>query len=137
MKKYMTVLLLVMTTMLMMTIPMAMAEVVDAVPIIPAIDLTPIFQAIISLIAALVAYKLIPWIKANTNVTQQDALLMVTRTLVFAAEQLYKVGAVQDRLMYVKDQLRARGYHVDIDTIEAMVRELNIEQMRPPESVEE
>lgn len=101
------------------------------------IDLTPFFQAIISLIAALVAYKLIPWIKSNTNLAQQDALLLVTRTLVFAAEQLYKVGAVQDRLMYVKDELRARGYHVDIATIEAMVRELNIEQMRPPESAEE
>lgn len=101
------------------------------------IDLTPIFQAIISLIAALVAYKLIPWIKTNTNLAQQDAMLLVTRTLVFAAEQLYKVGAVQDRLMYVKDQLRARGYQVDLATIEAMVRELNIEQMRPPETVEE
>ena len=30
------------------------------------IDLTPIFQAIIALLAALVTYKLVPWIKART-----------------------------------------------------------------------
>lgn len=101
------------------------------------IDLTPIFQAIISLIAALVAYKLIPWIKSNTNLAQQDAMLLVTRTLVFAAEQLYKTGIIQDRLDYVVKQLGIRGYKVDLDTIEAMVRELNIEQQKPPEAIVE
>ena len=30
------------------------------------INLTPIIQAIIALLAALITYKLIPWIKANS-----------------------------------------------------------------------
>ena len=52
------------------------------------IDLTPIFQAIIALLAALVTYKLVPWIKARTTESQQALLSATVRTLVYAAEQL-------------------------------------------------
>lgn len=101
------------------------------------IDLTPLFQAFISFLAAVVIYKVIPWIKEQTNTAQQESLLMITRTLVFAAEQLYKTGVVQNRLDYVVEQLATRGYHVDLDMIESMVRELNIEQQKPPEAIVE
>lgn len=98
------------------------------------IDLTPVFQAVISLVAALIAYKVIPWIKARTSNEQQEMLIMVTRTMVFAAEQLYKTGKVRDRLQYVAEQLGKQGYLVDINLIEAMVQELRLEQQqKPPE----
>jgi hypothetical protein len=45
---------------------------------------------------------------------------------VYAAEQLYGAGAGKEKLMYVKGQLAKKGYHVDIDEIEAAVRELTI-----------
>ena len=38
----------------------------------PTIDLTTIINAIIALLAALVTYRLIPWIKARTTAEQQD-----------------------------------------------------------------
>jgi hypothetical protein len=43
---------------------------------------------------------------------------------VYAAEQLYGAGAGKEKLMYVKGQLAKKGYHVDIDEIEAAVLEL-------------
>ena len=52
------------------------------------IDLTDILQAVIALIVAMITYKLIPWLKARTTESQQKVLLAVTRTRVFAAEQL-------------------------------------------------
>ena len=56
------------------------------------IDLTPILQAVIGLIAALITIKVIPWIKARTTAEQQALLLATTKTLVFAAEQIYGGG---------------------------------------------
>lgn len=91
------------------------------------IDLTPIIQAIIVLIAAVIAYKVVPWLKANTTESQYAQLLAVTRTLVFAAEQLYGAGRGEEKLLFVKNKLREKGYTVDIDAIEAMVRELTAE----------
>ena len=88
------------------------------------IDLTPLFQAIIALMAALVTGRLLPWIKARTTREQQERLQAITRTLVYAADQLYKTGLVKDRLGYVQDGLLARGYTIDRDAIEASVREM-------------
>ena len=64
------------------------------------IDLTPIFQAIIALLAALVTYKLVPWIKARTTESQQALLSATVRTLVYAAEQLYGAGKGAEKLDY-------------------------------------
>ena len=91
------------------------------------IDLTPIIQAIIALIAAIVAYKVIPWLKATTTESQYAQLLAVTRTLVFAAEQIYGAGNGAEKLHYVREKLHEKGYTVDDDAIEAMVRELTAE----------
>ena len=87
------------------------------------IDLTPIFQAIITLLAAVITYKLIPWIKSKTTKNQQAVMLATVKTLVFAAEQLYGAGAGADKLAYVKAELEKRGFTVDVATIEAAVAE--------------
>lgn len=91
------------------------------------IDLTPIFEAIIALVAALVTYKVIPWIKAKTTESQQVILMATVRTLVYAAEQLYGAGKGEEKLQYVKQKLEEKGFDVDIDAIEAAVKEITIE----------
>ena len=88
------------------------------------IDLTPIFNAIITLLAALVTYKLIPWIKAKTTNEQQQRLTAVVRTLVFAAEQLYGAGKGEQKLDYVSEQLAKRGFIIDRAEIEAAVKQM-------------
>lgn len=88
------------------------------------INLTPILQALIGLLAALVTYRLIPWIKARTTNEQQAILRACIKTAVFAAEQLYQgEGRGAEKLDYVKNYLAGLGYDVDITAIEAAVSE--------------
>lgn len=91
------------------------------------IDLTPIINAIIGLLAMLVTYKLIPWIKANTTAKQQETLLATYRVLIFAAEQLYGAGHGPEKLDYVVAELDKRGMNVDIAAIEAVIKEHLVE----------
>ena len=91
------------------------------------IDLTPILETIIALIAALVTYKLIPWLKARTTESQQAILMATVRTLVYAAEQLYGAGKGKEKFAYVRQKLQEKGFDVDVDAIEAAVKEITIE----------
>ena len=87
------------------------------------IDLTPIFEAIIAIIVALITTKLIPWIKAKTTNEQQALLLATVKTLVFAAEQLYGAGEGSAKFDYVVAELEKRGFTADRAAIEAIVKE--------------
>ena len=126
MKKFLTVFLVTLVTMTLQMIPGAVAEAVNALPIGPGIDLTPIFQALIALLASIITIKVIPWIKARTTAQQQEMLRAAVSVAVYAAEQLYGAGNGKEKLMYAKGQLAKKGYHVDIDEIEAAVRELAV-----------
>ena len=89
-----------------------------------AIDLTPVFQAIISLAVALITYKLIPWIKARTDEKQQNLLQATVKIVVFAAEQMDGAGKGEEKLDYVIKELEKRGFTADRAAIEAAVRQL-------------
>ena len=91
------------------------------------IDLTDIIQAAIALIVALITYKVIPWIKAKTTESQQAILMATVRTLVYAAEQLYGAGKGKEKFTYVRQKLQEKGFDVDVDAIEAAVKEVTIE----------
>ena len=120
------ILMILVSLMLVLLASVSMAEGTAANFEAPAIDLTPLFQALIGFLAALVTYKLIPWIKARTTAQQQDLLRAAVSVAVYAAEQLYGAGSGKEKLMYVKGQLAKKGYRVDVDEIEATVRELTI-----------
>ena len=135
MKKYLMVFLLAVVALTLVTLPFALAEAADPVPVPGGIDLTPLFQAVIAFLAALVSYKLIPWIQARTTAQQQELLRAAVSVAVYAAEQLYGAGAGKDKLMYVKGQLAKKGYRVDIDEIEATVQELSLSQGKSNEPV--
>ena len=87
------------------------------------IDLTDIIQAVIALLAALVTYKLVPWIRNRTTAEQQALLSATVRTLVYAAEQLYGAGKGAEKLDYVIAELEKRGFTADRAEIEAAVAE--------------
>lgn len=88
------------------------------------IDLTPVINAIIALLGALVTYKLLPWIKANTTIKQQTALHNAAKIAVFAAEQLYKgSGMGAEKFDYVVSKLQEQGFDADPAVIEATIRE--------------
>ena len=96
------------------------------------IDLTQIILAIITLIGALITRYLIPWIKEKTNEKQFEALKILARVGVYAAEQLFSTEQWKEKKQYVLDFLKQNGYEIDapaVDAlIESLVRELRIEQ---------
>lgn len=106
------------------------------------IDLTPFVQAVIALAAALITAFVIPWIRSKTTTEQRGLMLSVATSLVFAAEQLLGSGAGEKKLAYVIEGLEERGYTVDVDEIEAIVKEYTEElhkrkvpvQNDPPDS---
>ena len=62
------ILMILVSLMLVMLVSVSMAEgAVASIDYSPAIDLTPLFQAVIAFLTALVSYKLIPWIQARTT----------------------------------------------------------------------
>ena len=88
------------------------------------IDLTPIINAVIALLAAIVTWKLVPWIKMRTSNEEQALISALVRTGVFAAEQLYKTpGMGREKFEYVQKYLLAHGYQVDQAAVEAAVAE--------------
>lgn len=89
------------------------------------IDLTPIINAAILLVAALVTTFLVPWIKANTDEKQRDELLLWARVAVNAAEQLYQgSGRGEEKKAYVFAFLEKKGYTANPDEIEAVIESL-------------
>ena len=96
------------------------------------IDLTQIILAIITLIGAVITRYLIPWLKEKTTEKQFEALKVLARVGVYAAEQLFSTEQWKEKKQYVLDLLKQNGYTVDdaaVDAlIESLVRELRIEQ---------
>lgn len=93
------------------------------------IDITPIIQAVITLLAAIVSAFLIPWIKQKASAAQLEQLETWTRIAVAAAEQLYTSLDGEKKKAYVLDFLAGKGYRVSSDdvenAIEAAVLELH------------
>lgn len=87
------------------------------------IDLTPIFQAILALLAALITYKLIPWIKARTTNQQQMNLSAAARIAVYAAEQIFGSGHGQEKLNYALDALKRAGYDVNTELVRESIED--------------
>ena len=97
----------------------------------PVIDLTPLVQTVIALLASLVTYRLIPWIKARTTQQQQANLTAVVRTFVYAAEQLFGANSGPDKLAYVTDALHTMGYDINSQEVLAAI-EAAVHQMASP-----
>ncbi|MCI9157152.1 MAG: holin [Lawsonibacter sp.] len=94
-------------------------------------DLTPVINAFIALVAALITAFVIPWIKRNTSAKDREELLKWVEIAVMAAQQLYQQLDGSKRKEYVLNFLREKGYDVtsaEVDNaIEAAVLKLHQE----------
>lgn len=88
------------------------------------INITAIIEAILGLCAALVTYRLIPWIKAHTTEKQQALIEVAIQTAVYAAEQIYGAGHGAEKMNYALAWLHDRGYDADRTRVEAAVYDL-------------
>ena len=96
-------------------------------------DLTPIVNAVIALIAAIITTFLIPWIKSKIDAAKLAQIIEWVGIAVRAAEQIYnESGMGEKKKQYVLDFLADKGFTLDPNSINAMieaaVKNLNIEQ---------
>lgn len=80
------------------------------------IDLTPIINTGITLIALILAATLVPWIKSKLNKEQTDSLLKWAEIAAAAAQQLYWDLDGETRRQHALELLAEKGF--DINTAE-------------------
>ncbi len=85
-------------------------------------DITPIINAVIALLGAIIVAWIIPLIKQKVSGDKYKKLQTWIQTFVLAAEQLYGAGNGRAKLEYVGNMLRAKGIEVDIDDVEDEIR---------------
>ena len=92
-------------------------------------DITPIINAAIALLAAIVTAFVVPWLKKKISAEDMDAFLAWVEIAVAAAEQLYKDADGEVKKKYVLAYLESKGFEVDSEdvdnAIEAAVLELH------------
>lgn len=73
-------------------------------------DLTPVINAVIALIAALISAFIIPWVKRNTTAQDREDFLRWVEIAVAAAEQLFYSTQGPEKKKYVIAFLEEKGY---------------------------
>lgn len=87
-----------------------------------SINIQPVLNALITLMAAVITCVLVPLIKNKLTQQQQDKLLEWIKIAVSAAEQLFsspQSGA--EKKQYVQEFLVSKGYDVSNTEIDAMI----------------
>lgn len=86
------------------------------------IDLTPLVEIMISLLALVITTYLIPWIKANTTHKQQEYIRAAAHVAVYAAEKFYGAGHGDEKLAYAEKVLKEDyGIYLNMNKLEAVV----------------
>ena len=80
------------------------------------LDLTPIINALILVVAGLVSMYFLPWLKSKKTAEETKDLVMWAEIAVAAAQQLYHQLDGEARLKHALSVLAAAGF--DIDTAE-------------------
>ena len=93
------------------------------------IDLTPLINVLVALIAALALRYILPWVSANTTAKQRENLVKWAEIAVAAAQQMFYQQNGTERLEYALDLMESRGFDIDDaavrDAIEAAVLKLH------------
>lgn len=89
------------------------------------IDLTPVFQAIISVVSVIALLYLVPFIKKKVNAEKLSQILKWVETLVACADQIYERHDGAEKKQYVIDRLTTiladHGLLVDLAVLEDLV----------------
>lgn len=84
-------------------------------------DLTPVINAVIALIAALITAFVIPWIKRNTTAQDREEFLKWVEIAVAAAEQLFLSTQGYAKKEYVVGFLEEKGFTFSEEEINAAI----------------
>lgn len=93
------------------------------------IDLTPIINALILVLAAILAKYLVPWIKTNLTANQTDQLMKWAEIAAAAAQQLYWDLDGEKRKEHALELLAEKGFDINsaevLNALEAAVLKLH------------
>lgn len=85
-------------------------------------DLTPIIEAVITIVALLITSYIIPYIKSKSSAQKQAEINQWVKIAVAAAEQIYRnSGHGAEKKEYVIAWLAARNIKYDSSKIDAMI----------------
>lgn len=99
------------------------------------IDLTPIVEALIGVLAAVITVYLIPWIKSKTTATQLSHIRSCVEVAVYAAEKLYGAGKGEEKLAYAQKILEEKfNITLDMSKLKTMI-DATIKNMEISETV--
>ena len=84
-------------------------------------DLTPIINATVALLAAVITAFVVPWIKRKTTQQDRETMLAWVEIAVAAAQQLFYELDGAARKEYVIKFLTERGYSVDEGALDAAI----------------
>ncbi len=102
------------------------------------IDLTPLFEILLSMLAVIVTTYLIPWIKAHTTHKQQEYIRAAAHVAVYAAEKFYGAGHGDKKLEYAEKVLKEDyGITLNLNKLEAVIDAAikEMEQNEPPQLI--
>lgn len=86
------------------------------------IDLTPIMEAIIALVVAVITAFVIPWLKGKIDADKLEKIKLWVTVAVEAAEQLYKgSGRGEEKKAYVVQFLQEKGFTIDPDSLDKLI----------------
>ena len=85
-------------------------------------DITPVVNAVIALIAAVVTAFVIPWVKSKTTAAQREEINAWVKIAVTAAEQIYSgSGKGKEKKKYVLDFLAEKNLKIDEESVDLMI----------------
>lgn len=86
------------------------------------IDLTPIMEAIIALVVAVITAFVIPWLKGKIDADKLGQIKLWVTVAVEAAEQLYNgTGRGEEKKAYVVKFLQEKGFTIDPDSLDKLI----------------
>ena len=84
-------------------------------------DFTGIFEIVLSILAAIVTYYVIPLLKEKIDAEKLKRLIKLIKIAVDAAEQLYGSGYGEEKREYVVNYLLKKGIVFDADEIDMII----------------
>lgn len=84
-------------------------------------DLTPVINAFIALVAALISAFVIPWLKRKTSQHDIEEMMKWIEIAVSAAQQLYYQLNGSERKEYVQQFLLSKGYDISSKEVDAAI----------------
>ena len=85
-------------------------------------DITPVVNADIALIAAVVTAFAIPWVKSKTTAAQREEINSWVKIAVTAAEQIYSgAGKGKEKKAYVLKFLEEKNLKIDEKSVDLMI----------------